>query len=48
MPKQAKTLDDALATYDRQSNLETVNKAESKRLQVFEHFPLEGWPTMPL
>jgi 5-methylcytosine-specific restriction protein B len=48
MPKQAKTLDDALATYDRQSNLEKVNKAEEKRLKVFEHFPLEGWPTMPL
>ena len=48
MPKQAKTLDDALATYDRLSNLEAVNKAEEKRLQVFERFPLEGWPIMPL
>jgi 5-methylcytosine-specific restriction protein B len=48
MSKQAKTLDDALATYDRQSNLEKVNQAEEKRLRVFEHFPLQTWPTMSL
>jgi len=48
MPNQGKTLDDALAVYDRESNLEKVHEAEKKRQQIFELFPLKDWPTMPL
>jgi 5-methylcytosine-specific restriction protein B len=48
MPKLARDLDEARVTYDRQSHLEQVNKAEEKRQQVLKFFPLQEWPTMPL
>ena len=48
MPKQAKTLDEALASYDRERQHENVSKAEEKRQQILELFPLAEWPTMPL
>src|SRR5918911_1886799 len=48
MPKETVTIEAALAEYDRERHRAEVDEAEALRGQVWELFPLEGWPSMPL
>jgi 5-methylcytosine-specific restriction protein B len=48
MPKETTSFDAALAAYDREKYRSEVEEAESLRSQVWQLFPLDGWPDMPL
>lgn len=48
MPKETKTLEAALASYDGEKYRAEIEAAETLRRQVWELFPLDGWPDMPL
>lgn len=48
MPKETTSVEAAPATYDREKHRAEVEEAESLRRQVWELFPLDGWPDMPL
>jgi 5-methylcytosine-specific restriction protein B len=48
MPKETITMEAALAAYDKVKYRPEVEEAERLRKQVWELFPLDGWPDMPL
>src|SRR5215217_4398257 len=48
MPNEIVTIEAALAAYDKEKYHAEVETAETLRRQVWELFPLEGWPDMPL
>lgn len=48
MPQETKDIKQALAAYDKEKYRAEIEEAESLRKQVWELFPLPGWPDMPL
>ena len=48
MPEPRSPLENAVASYDRATDKEFTAAAERERKEVFERFPLDQWPTMPL
>jgi 5-methylcytosine-specific restriction protein B len=48
MPRETENLEVALSTYDREKYRSEVGEAERSRAQIWELFPLAGWPDMPL
>src|SRR5215208_3111043 len=48
MPKETRPIEAALAEYDKEKYRAEVEEAERLRGEVWELFPLVGWPDMPL
>lgn len=48
MPKETKSIGEALAAYDREKHRAAVEEAERLRRQVWELFPRDAWPELPL
>lgn len=48
MPKETRTIEAALAAYDKDKYRAEVEEAERLRGEVWNLFPLDGWPDMPL
>ena len=48
MPEETKSIAEALAAYDREKHRAADEEAENLRRQMWELFPLDGWPEMPL
>ncbi|HEY9285131.1 MAG TPA: AAA family ATPase [Pyrinomonadaceae bacterium] len=48
MPEETKSITEALAAYDREKHRAAVEEAEGLRKEVWELFPLDSWPEMPL
>lgn len=48
MPKETITIETALAAYDKETYRPEVEEAERLRKQLWELFPLDGWPDLPL
>ena len=40
--------ENAVASYDRATDRESVDAAERERKEMLDRFPIDQWPTMPL